>query len=67
LQVIRVRVASGFDAEQDAAAANACVVNFGAMFRDACADERADDARLSSSGRPSSETEFALWRERKNL
>src|SRR2546429_8170492 len=52
LEVVCIIVASGFDAEQDAAAAYACVINSGAMFWNACADERADDA---ASGRASTQ------------
>src|SRR5947199_1681030 len=48
LEVVRIIVASGFDAEQDAAAAYARIINSGAMFWNACANERADDA---ASGR----------------
>src|SRR5947209_19643536 len=50
LQVVRVAVASGLDAEQDAAAAYARVINFGAMFRDACADQSANESAGGCAG-----------------
>src|SRR3954466_10856048 len=50
LQVVGVVAVSGLDAEQDAAAANARVVDFGAVLGNACTDERADDAARGGAG-----------------